>query len=83
VQFTTFPKFSRGPGIKATYNTGYRRFVPLPNRPPEFIKEHLELLLSHGGRKDSKFSEQVVSSAPAVRPIWSPFHDDLNCPLYK
>ena len=83
VQFVVFPRKSVGPGIRASYMNGHQRYVGLSNREPGFIEEHLNLLISLSGSKPHRFRESVFSSNPAVRPIWSPFHDDLNCPLYK
>lgn len=83
IQFVVFPRKSISPGLRATYLNGYVRYVGLSNREPEFIKEQLDLLISLKGSKPVRFRERVFSTSPAVRPLWSPFHDSLNCPLYE
>ena len=83
IQFVVFPRKSIGPGLRATYLNGHFRYVGLSNREPEFIKEQLDLLISLKGTKAIRFRESVSSTTPAIRPIWSPFHDKLNCPLYE
>lgn len=82
VHFTVISREGRAPAMVASYSSGYRRFVPVPNKASNFIAQHALLLLNGTGGPPERFHQRVHSTTPAVRPIWSPFHDRLNCPIY-
>ena len=79
VQFVVRCRPRHAPGLFAQYMTGYSRYVPVPKAGVQDIEKQLSYLLDAAGSKPVRFTEKVLSTMPAVRPIWSPFHDNMKC----
>lgn len=57
-----------------------RRVMSVANMGPHEIGAVVEGLRSSSGAKARPFHQAVASDAPAVRPLWSPFHDRPAAP---
>ena len=47
------------------------------------IEKQFYWLANSFGKKSSHFAQATFSTTPAIRPIWSPFHDKLNSPFIE
>lgn len=53
----------------------------LKNANTEEIQNQLLRLRDWTGEKEDRFREKVISTSPAVRPIWDPWHATKLSPL--
>lgn len=92
VEFVIEPTRGKTPVIRAAYinsgappigQTRKERCVSVPNLQVSAIMRILNELRSDAGQLRLKFKPQVISDTPAIRSIWSPFHDNnsWNNPL--
>jgi hypothetical protein len=93
VEFVIEPRRGRRPVFRASYLNGtllpdsqdrVERVVQLKNLDPKAIMCRLRELREDSGQPRRRFRPGVHSDTPAIRPIWSPFHDNVeaNNPLH-
>lgn len=85
IEFIIEPREGRRPVFRATYNLGvskpgqdYQRCVCLAMLDPKTITSILNELRQESGQVRRRFEPQVHSETPAVRPVWSPFHHNVE-----
>lgn len=85
VEFVVEPRWGRFPLMAAFYLGAREKTVCVKNCAVEEIMERYLTLRNSSGAKLVRFRQRVESKAPAVRPLWSPFHmlndDRKNNPL--
>lgn len=85
VEFVVEPRWGRFPLMAAFYIGGREKTVCVKSLAVETIMERYRDLRNSSGAKLVRFRQHVESKAPAVRPLWSPFHmlqdDRKNNPL--
>jgi large subunit ribosomal protein L43 len=60
---------------------GNEKTACVKNKSHSEIHERFMMLRNSSGVHRHKFRQQVISDSPAVRPIWSPFHNQFENPL--
>jgi hypothetical protein len=84
VEFVIEPRWGRFPQIQAWFLAGHTKQLCVKNMSPAKVHESFLKLRNSSGRPLRRFRQGVDSYAPAIRPLWSPFHmlsGDKNNPL--
>lgn len=84
IEFVVEPRWSRLPLIRGFFLRGVQKALCLKNFTSAQVQEAFFKLRNSSGQPLRPFHQQVLSKAPAVRPIWSPFHmlvEGKNDPL--
>lgn len=80
VEFVVEPRWGRYPLLRAWYIGGRSKCVCVRRMTAKQVHEMFLKLRDSSGRTLVRFRQAVKSTAPAVRPLWSPFHS-LNTTL--
>lgn len=86
IEFVVEPRWSRLPLIRGFFLRGIQKVLCLKNFTSAQVREAFFKLRNSSGQPLRPFHQQVLSKAPAVRPIWSPFHmlvEGKNDPLAR
>jgi large subunit ribosomal protein L43 len=68
---------------RASYGCGPDKLAALHNlKDARQVEDLLLGLLKRSGDRARRFRCEVVSDAPAIRPLWSPFHDNRSNQLH-
>lgn len=84
VEFVVEPRWGHLPLIRGFFLRGHQKVLCVKNMMPLQIIEAFLKLRNSSGQALQPFHQKVRSSAPAIRPIWSPFHmlnEGKNDPL--
>lgn len=74
IEFVVEPRWGKLPLIRGFFLNGHSKVLCVKSMTSEEVMERYLLLRNSSGKQLEKFHQKVKSTAPAVRPIWSPFH---------
>lgn len=74
VEFVVEPRWGHFPLIRGFFLHGREKVVCVKNYTIHQVHEAFMMLRNSSGSPLKKFRQAVKSMAPAVRPLWSPFH---------
>lgn len=83
VEFVVEPHWNRRPLMRAYYVNGRMIDRQVANMDDPEIMKAFQELRDQSGHPAMPFHQQVKSDTPAVRPIWSPFHNRSLNPLHE
>lgn len=86
IEYVVEPRWGEFPQIKGFFVNGNEKQLCVKNFSTKEIYEAFMKLRNSSGKKLQKFKQKVTSTAPAIRPLWSPFHmlsDGKNNPFQR
>lgn len=74
VEFVVEPRWGHFPLIRGFFLQGREKVLCVKNYTVPQVHEAFMMLRNSSGAPLKRFRQSVKSTAPAVRPLWSPFH---------
>lgn len=74
VEFVVEPRWGHPPLLRGFFLDGHDKVLCVKNYTIEKVHEAFLNLRNSSGRPLRRFRQGVTSFAPAIRPLWSPFH---------